>query len=325
VDSDIAVDDLDLGLLHALQLDPRLPFSRIAAALDVSDQTVARRYRRLRAAGTVRVTMLVNPWQVGEAPWFVRLRCVPSAAEGIAAALVARPETGWVYLISGGTEIDCTVLPRHADEHNLLLQRLTRTSRVMAVSAHSVLRIFPASVRHVLRPVLDESQVAALGTEPAVLPGAGGPVRMAAEDRALVDALGTDARAPLADLARATGWSESAVRRRLEALRASGAMFFEVDIDPAHIGYRVQARLWITAAPADLAAVGDAVAAHPLVPFAGATTGATNLTATIYCPDVATLYDLITGDLGTLPGIRHIETALVVRTLKRAGRSAVAI
>jgi DNA-binding Lrp family transcriptional regulator len=322
VDPDAPLDRTDLGLLHALQLDPRLPFSRIAQVLDVSDQTVARRYRRLCAAGTVRVTALVNPWQLGQAPWFVRLQCVPTAAAGIAAALVARPDTGWVYLISGGAEIDCTVLPRTAEEHTLLLQRLTRTSRVVAVSAHSVLRIFPASVRHVIGPVLSADQIAALGAEPAAVPAAaaGGPGRIGPEDRVLVDALSQDARAPLADLARATGWSESAVRRRLETLRRTSAVFFEVDIDPAHLGYAVHARLWITAAPADLAAVGEAVAAHPRVPFAGATTGATNVIATVYCRDAAALYDLLTGDLGTMPGIRHIETALIVRTLKRAGR-----
>jgi DNA-binding Lrp family transcriptional regulator len=42
------LDDLDRGLIHALHLDGRAPFSRIAAVLDVSAQTIARRYARLR-------------------------------------------------------------------------------------------------------------------------------------------------------------------------------------------------------------------------------------------------------------------------------------
>ena len=42
------LDALDLKLLHALQIDGRAPFSRIAEVLGVSDQTVARRFRRLR-------------------------------------------------------------------------------------------------------------------------------------------------------------------------------------------------------------------------------------------------------------------------------------
>ena len=39
------LDDLDRALIHALHIDGRAPFSQIAAALDVSPQTVARRYR----------------------------------------------------------------------------------------------------------------------------------------------------------------------------------------------------------------------------------------------------------------------------------------
>ena len=49
------LDDLDRGLVHALQINGRAPFGVIAAALGVSDHTIARRYRRLRSQGAVRV------------------------------------------------------------------------------------------------------------------------------------------------------------------------------------------------------------------------------------------------------------------------------
>lgn len=42
-------DQLDLQVLSALEVDGRASFSRIGAVLGVSDQTVARRYRRLCA------------------------------------------------------------------------------------------------------------------------------------------------------------------------------------------------------------------------------------------------------------------------------------
>ncbi|WP_405554466.1 AsnC family transcriptional regulator [Streptomyces canus] len=43
------LDDLDRGLIHALHVGGRVPFSRVASALSVSAQTAARRYRRLCA------------------------------------------------------------------------------------------------------------------------------------------------------------------------------------------------------------------------------------------------------------------------------------
>jgi DNA-binding transcriptional regulator YhcF (GntR family) len=47
------LDDLDRALIHALHIDGRAPFHRMAAALGVSPQTVARRYRRLRIEAPV--------------------------------------------------------------------------------------------------------------------------------------------------------------------------------------------------------------------------------------------------------------------------------
>jgi DNA-binding Lrp family transcriptional regulator len=319
VDSDTGTADMvDRGMFHALQLDPRLPFSRIAEVLGVSDQTVARRYRRLQTRGVLRVVALPNPWRMGNSPWFVRMRCIPDAAAGIAQALAERPDTAWVRLLSGGAEIDCTVLPRDRDQESLLLQRLARTNRVVAISAHSILRIYAGSIDSPLDPVLEEEQVAALRPGPVEPPDR--PVRLDPADRAILDVLAEDARAPLADLARITGWSESGVRRRLEWLRRTGSIFFEVDVDPGYLGLPTEARLWITAAPAALAQVGEAISRHPEVPFVAATTGPTNLVASVYCRDAGALYDYLTGRLGMLDGIRHVETSPIVHTLKRAGR-----
>src|SRR6195952_3076649 len=68
----VEFDDLDRGLLHALQVDGRAPFRRIAEVLGVSDQTVARRYARLRSTNALRVLGLVDPTTVGDIQWSVR-------------------------------------------------------------------------------------------------------------------------------------------------------------------------------------------------------------------------------------------------------------
>ncbi|MER6898042.1 AsnC family protein, partial [Amycolatopsis sp. NPDC000740] len=81
MDSDY--DDLDRQLVHALQLDPRAPFSTIADALGVSDRTIARRYARLRSTGAVRVVGGVNETS-GAVQWFLRIRCAPAAAVAVA-------------------------------------------------------------------------------------------------------------------------------------------------------------------------------------------------------------------------------------------------
>ena len=74
------LDVLDRRLVHALQVDGRASFGRIAEVLGATDRTLARRYRRLRAAGLLRVVGVPAARALGRAEWLVRLRCLPEAA-----------------------------------------------------------------------------------------------------------------------------------------------------------------------------------------------------------------------------------------------------
>ena len=89
-----------------------------------------------------------------------------------------------------------------------------------------------------------------------------------------------------------------------EHLLRTGALFFDVEVDPVLFGYTARVLLWMSVAPAHLETVGQALPTHPEVVFAAATTGATNLVATVICPDMAGLYDYLTRRIGPLPGRR---------------------
>src|SRR5579862_9023582 len=119
----ITVDDLDRQVAQCLGVDGRASFSAIAEILGVSDQTVARRYRRLRSSGVLRVVGLRYPKNAGYASWFLRLRCVPGSGVAIADALARRPDTAWVQLLSGDTEVLCSLRGDGADGTESLLAR----------------------------------------------------------------------------------------------------------------------------------------------------------------------------------------------------------
>ena len=71
----------------------------------------------------------------------VRMRCTPEAAVPVAGALARREDTSWVSILSGGTEINCVTRTRtQSGEGDLLLQKLPRTQRVTAMTAHCILR-----------------------------------------------------------------------------------------------------------------------------------------------------------------------------------------
>lgn len=311
-------DLFDRRLAQALMIDGRAAFSRLATVLETTDQTVIRRYRRLHGAGLLRVLGLPVGSRVGLFESRLRIRCVPGAALAIAEALARRPDTGWVKIYSGGTEVGCLVSSRTREDHEtLLLQKLPRTQQVTGVSAHNMLHRYTSSPGHWLGPAeLSDEQIRAL-QPPAV--SHEDTVRLDDSDHAMLSVLARDGRAGYPELAKATGRSESTVRRRLEYLRGHGALSFDVEILPVHLGYQMEAALALTVPPSDLAEVGRALADHPQVPFVAATTGTTNLAATVLCRDQHALYTYMTEGIGTLTSVHQLEVVPVLRHVKRAG------
>jgi DNA-binding Lrp family transcriptional regulator len=164
-----------------------------------------------------------------------------------------------------------------------------------------------------------------LGGPPAPRPAVGGhqdlrpPVGVVPEDGPLLAELARDGRTSNAALAAAINWHESTVRRRIDELRRAGLLHFEVDLDSRGFGVNMHATLWLSVEPSHLDEVGRAVAGHLEVPFAAATTGPTNLVVTALFRDTEHLYQYLTGQLASLPGVRSVETTPIIRTLKRTG------
>jgi DNA-binding Lrp family transcriptional regulator len=336
------LDEVDRQLLHALMVAPRASFRQFGAVLEVSDQTIARRYRRLAENSGLRVFGLVNGQRAGWVDWLVRLQAAPGSAQRIADTLAQRPDTRWVRLYSGGTEIVCTVQVRSPEQRNaLFLQGLPGSRHVSAITAQSILHVFTPVAYVGYARALSAAQLAALrevAAEPAPQPAeaapppgtesawvAPGATVLRDTDDPLLAELARDGRAAVADLAAATHWHESTVRRRIDELHRAGLLYFDLDIDDALLGVSVNVMLWLKIEPACLDAAGRAVAAHPEIPFAAATTGPTNLAVSAVFRDTRQLYGYLTTRLADLPGLQSVESAPIIGTVKRVGRPPAAV
>ncbi|GAA2057286.1 Lrp/AsnC family transcriptional regulator [Catenulispora yoronensis] len=312
-------DSLDRQVVQALMIDGRVPFSRLAEVLGVSDQTVTRRYRRLRGEGLLRVIGLPLGLRVGLYQSQVRVNCVPGTAGAIAEALARRPDIAWVTINAGGAEVSCMTRSRSRRERDsLLLDKLPGTRQVTGVSARTILHMWtggPGGWRGL--DELDDDQILAL-RRPTDF-GTMGGFELDPADRAMLNVLERDGRATYPELAAATGKSESTVRRRLDHLTEEGVVFFDVEVLPIHLGFNVEALMSAAVAPSDLEAVGSTVGSHPEVPFAAATTGATSLLAVVVCRDIEGLYQYVTMRLGAIKEVAQLEITPALRTVKRAG------
>ncbi|MEU0493877.1 AsnC family transcriptional regulator [Mycobacterium sp. NPDC006124] len=308
------VDELDRELIEALHIDGRASFSTIAKVLGVSDQTVARRYASLRSRNVIRVVGRTNPHSIGETSWFVRVRCSPNVAIAVGEALARRPETSWVKLTSGGTEIVAVVRgPAHGDSPSLLLEQLPRTRDVLDVTANCMLHMFFGGTDGVIHS-LSEDQVAQLRP---VETGHPDQIHLDDLDTRILHLLRDDGRVELADLSAASGIAATTLRRRLAELRRAGVLYFDVDLDYRRLGFESQTILWLTISPKALVQAGRDLASHAEVAFAAATTGTTNVYANVVCRDARALFEYLTTEVAALPSLQAVETAPVIRTLKR--------
>jgi DNA-binding Lrp family transcriptional regulator len=326
-----SIDEVDRQLVHALVIAPRAPFRLYADVIGVSDRTVARRYRRLVSAFGLRVTGVLNGERLGWTDWCVRLQVTPGHADGMAQALARRPDTRWITLASGGTEITCVLQARSAEQRDdLFLRGLPGSRRVTQITAQSFLHQYSPLEWAGITSTLQPGQVAALrassGYPENVLRGPCPardaevePVSLHPEDNLLLTELARDGRASHAALAAALHWHESTVRRRVEELQQQQALYFDVDIREDFLNAPMAALLWLVVEPAHLDETGRAIASHPEVPFAAATTGQTNLLVSARFRGTRHMYHYITGRLAGLSGIGSLEASPVIGRFKQAG------
>ena len=321
------VDALDRAIIRALQISPRAPFRLFAEVLDTSEQTVARRYRRLHRAGLLRVTAVVDPTSMGQSNWTLRVQCRPSGSASLAQALARRDDVSWVLLTGGGSEVLCVLRARTEQARDdLLMQRLPRTAPVLAVTASVVLHNYvggnpddwtelsdaldPASTVRLQEWAARDSQP---DSDPAEI------TTLSAADLAMFDVLVRDGRASYAALAAAAGLGEARTARRLRALLDRRVAYLDVDIAAAAFGFHTPAYLWLSVTPAALADAGAALAGEPEVAYAGAISGTQNLAAAVMCRDLPALYEFVTTRVGAIAGVQTMEISPIVRTVKQAG------
>lgn len=113
------VDEIDRRIIALLQADGRRPNVDIAAALGLAEGAVRKRLGRLLSQGTIRITALVDPAQVGyrtEAVIMVQVDL--SRLEEVARRLASLPEVQSVAIATGNWDIILNAV--FPDDHSLL-------------------------------------------------------------------------------------------------------------------------------------------------------------------------------------------------------------
>nr|WP_206531132.1 Lrp/AsnC family transcriptional regulator [Rhodococcus aetherivorans] len=134
-------------------------------------------------------------------------------------------------------------------------------------------------------------------------------------DARILTALSDDPRATVLAVAERTGLSRNTVQARLSKLDEAGALrSFERRIDPAILGYPLQAYVLTNVTQRKLDRVGAALDAIPEVLEVHGLSGVADLLVHVAARDADDLYR-VAGDILNIKGVKRTTTALVMREM----------
>src|SRR5262245_21675097 len=114
------LDELDLGLIHALQVNPRASWTVVGRVLRLDPVTAARRWQRLTESGVAWATTYPLLSE-GLTAAIVELECRPGLAGSVARTLADDPRALIVEVTSGTRDVLATVCAPAAELPGYLL------------------------------------------------------------------------------------------------------------------------------------------------------------------------------------------------------------
>lgn len=146
-----------------------------------------------------------------------------------------------------------------------------------------------------------------------------GPARASQPDetsKLIIEQLQTDGRRSYAEIGKAVGLSEAAVRQRVQKLTESGTIQIVAVTDPMQLGFTRQAMIGVRAT-GDTREVAARLAELTAVDYVVLTAGSFDLLVEVVCEDDEELIGLLNDEIRTIPGVASTETFVYLRLHKQ--------
>ncbi|MDY0911214.1 Lrp/AsnC family transcriptional regulator [Rathayibacter sp. VKM Ac-2856] len=142
------------------------------------------------------------------------------------------------------------------------------------------------------------------------------PLQLDDVSKAIIEQLQADGRRSYAEIGKAVGLSEAAVRQRVQKLTESGVMQIVAVTDPMQLGFYRQAMIGVRVT-GDTRVVADSLAAIPAVDYVVLTAGTFDILAEVVCENDDDLIALLNQEIRSLPGVLSTETFVYLKLHKQ--------
>lgn len=312
-----ALDDLDMRLIHALQIRARIPWTALAKVLAVDAITLTRRWQRLQERGLVYTAAMPRQATQQYALAIVEITCNPASTGLVGKQLVADPAIVSIDVPSFGSSFLVTLSGVSTDAIMRWVSQRSEDTNITAIQTHLVSELVGDASQW--RPrVLNADQITAIQSHERPPKR---PVTLSdAEIRELYEELGKDVRAPIGELARRIGVPERRLSDSLAGLLASNEILFRIDVARTVTPTPVYVWYFIRIAAKDLRPVANQLRQLPNMRSVIKTVGKFNLQTGFWLRDLSEIHMMEEMLESQLPPVTAMEPLVITRTLKHIGR-----
>ncbi len=187
--------------------------------------------------------------------------------------------------------------------------RILRVAPRHAEPTCGIPSIFPNSLRIPLRFRPGSAKIETVSSKRTSL-------ALDATSKAIIEQLQIDGRRSYAEIGKAVGLSEAAVRQRVQKLTDAGVMQIVAVTDPMRIGFSRLAMIGIRVS-GDTRVVADHLADLPEVSYLILSAGSFDLMAEVVCEDDDGLIEFLNQKIRTLDGVASTETFVYLQLKKQ--------
>ncbi|MFE5408297.1 Lrp/AsnC family transcriptional regulator [Microbacterium sp. NPDC056569] len=313
-----SLGDLDLQIIHALQIEPRVAWTALAPILGIDAVTLARRWERISSEGTAWLSAVRGAGEMPAAA-LVEFSCEPGSVLDVADAAALIPEIYSIDVTAGGRDLIATVVSRtDGDLAELLLGRLGRIHGVRTVRTDIVTDVVRLGSDWTVRALTPAQQDRIPAARPP-RPGAAKSVPADLAD-AIRRALEPHARAPFRDIGERVGVSAQRAADAVALLRRTGRLVLRADGAAPFSNWPIAAWYFLQVPSAELASARRALASLPAVQYAAIATGASNMIVAAGARRKSEVVRFEMELAQRIPGIHVQDRSMVLRVHKHLGR-----